>query len=320
MINLLHEFMNDLQQNILNGCLLGDGSLVLHINAKNAYFSYISSQKEHCDFIAKNFLEFSKDTVYENGSIQRQVYDKRTNKTYTTNVFRTRSLPCFTEIYYKWYKNKIKIVPHDLVLNKTICLYWYIGDGCLLKTNNKSGDIKLATYAFSTNEVETLSNQLLDFKSKVKFNEKEKQPYVRIPKTKTKEFLTYIGNSYPICYSYKWDFTEYTNREPRFTSHETYKEIKQLYIEGQSVYFLSKRFGIEINSIKNFLKKSNTYSPKDVKKVILQKNLNDVTIKKWNSMSEAARTLNYTLSGISEVCRGLRNTYKNFKWEFKNEE
>lgn len=320
MINLLHKYMNDLQQKILEGCLLGDGSLIIGKNAKNAYFSYISSQKEHCDFIAKYFLEFSKDTVYENGSIQREVFDKRTNKTYITNTFRTKSLSCFTEIYHKWYKDKTKIVPKDLVLNNINCLYWYIGDGCLLKIKNKSGDIKLATYAFLKEEVEFLCNQLLFFKSIVRFNEKEKHPYVRIPKTKTKEFLTYIGNDYPLCYSYKWGYVGYTNKEPRFTLNETYEKIKQLYIEGESCYFLSKKFDIEINSIKNFLKKSNTYTPKDVKKGVLQYNLKGEFIREWESCAEASKILNFNLSGISEVCRGKRKTHKNFKWKFKNEE
>ena len=47
------------------------------------------------------------------------------------------------------------------------------------------------------------------------------------------------------------------------TSKETFEEIKNLYLkENISIYHLSKQFNVAINSIKNFLKKTNDYMPK----------------------------------------------------------
>ena len=46
---------------------------------------------------------------------ENSYFDKRTNKTYVTNTFRTKSLPCFSEIYYNWYKDKIK-TPKTIII------------------------------------------------------------------------------------------------------------------------------------------------------------------------------------------------------------
>jgi len=310
--------MNQKQKEILEGCLLGDGCIIKAKKAKNAYFSYTSSQKEHCEFVSSNFLEFAKGTVYELGPLKRKVYDKRTNKTYTSYVFRTRSLPEFTKIYHLWYINRIKIIPLCLVLNKIHCLYWYIGDGCLLRNsrNKRSEDIKLATYCFTVNDNQFLCNQLIQFKARINYNENN-LPYIRIRKRESKTFLEYIGNNYPSCYAYKWDYSPYINKQPVFTSEKLFTIIQQDYVNGESAYALFKKYNVAINSIKNHLRKSNLYIPKDMKKVICQYDLNNNLIKTWNSGQEIKKQLNFNASAISKCCRGERKKYKNFIWKFK---
>jgi hypothetical protein len=310
--------MNELQIKILEGCLLGDGGLFKAKTGKNYYFQYSSSQLEHTLFISKHFLEFAEGTVYEKGFVKREVFDKRTNKTYTNYSFRTRTLPIFTEFGDKWYKDRIKEIPKDLQLTDAHCLYWYIGDGCLLRDSksNKSADIKLATYCFTKDDVLFLNNQLKVFDAVVRYNESD-CPYIRIRKRDTVKFLEYIGNDYPKCYDYKWNYSEYVNKQPTFTSIETFEIIKKKYIEGKSVYYLWKEFGVEMNSIKNYLKKDGTYKPRDVKKPLLQLDKNNQLIKKWNSLSEAARELNYNSSAISECCLGKRKQYKSFIWKYE---
>lgn len=49
---------------------------------------------------------------------------------------------------------------------------------------------------------------------------------------------------------------------------------------------------------------------------IIQSDLNDNFIAKYNSCAEAAKAVNGERSNIRKCCLGLRKTYKNFKWKF----
>lgn len=252
--------MTEYQLNILNGCLLGDGCLHINKNGKNPVFSYVSCYKEHTEFVSKHFLEYATD-LYKNGPIKYQSFDKRTNKTYTRFAFKTKSLNELYEHYHSWYQNKIKIIPKNLLLTNVSNLYWYIGDGCLIKDSRtkKSSDIKLATYCFSNNEVLFLINQLQKYNAILQFNEKNK-PYIRIRKKDTKSFLQDIGDQYPKCYQYKWNYSEYKNKKPNFLKKEILNEIIKEYLNKEkTIYALSKKYEVNHASIKYHLKKLNLY-------------------------------------------------------------
>lgn len=117
------------QLEIINGALLGDGSLIMHKNGTNANFSYLSKSIEHVHFVCDSLVDFAMPS--HNFYISKY-FDKRTNKEYERCDFRTKANPIFTKLYYKWYDNKIKIIPQDLTLTPLICLIWYLGDGSLL--------------------------------------------------------------------------------------------------------------------------------------------------------------------------------------------
>lgn len=51
-------------------------------------------------------------------------------------------------------------------------------------------------------------------------------------------------------------------------------------------------------------------------KKIIQMNMNEVVVQEWDSISEAANSLCYSKSSISNCCRGKIKSYKNFLWKF----
>lgn len=54
-------------------------------------------------------------------------------------------------------------------------------------------------------------------------------------------------------------------------------------------------------------------------KPILQYDLDGNLIKEWNSLKEAALSINGDVGNISKVCSGKQKTYKKFIWRYKNE-
>ena len=45
------------QLQVLDGAMLGDGSLIIHKQGKNAHFSYVSKSKQHVEFVGNYFKE-----------------------------------------------------------------------------------------------------------------------------------------------------------------------------------------------------------------------------------------------------------------------
>ena len=116
--------------------------------------------------------------------------------------------PVFTEIYHNWYVNKIKIIPADLVLTPTICLLWYLGDGCL--TNSSGYSLFFATNCFSKTNLETqILSQMKKFEASLvsagEFKEGGNQYRIYIPRRHIKHFLDYIGDCPVHFYAYKWN-------------------------------------------------------------------------------------------------------------------
>ena len=46
------------QLQVLDGAMLGDGSLIIHKQGKNAYFSYLSKSKQHVEVVGNYFKEY----------------------------------------------------------------------------------------------------------------------------------------------------------------------------------------------------------------------------------------------------------------------
>lgn len=253
--------LTDIQKEVLYGCLLGDGCLNIHKDGKNAIFSYTSKSKEMVEYVMKYFSD-----IPNSGIRYTEYYDKRTNKLYSRYTFKTHVNPTFTEIYHKWYVNKIKIIPADLVLTPTICLLWYLGDGSLvIPTRGHKMHINFATHCFEKKEIEdVLISQLSKYNSKITksgVSKNDKQQYsIEIPGRNVDSFLHYIGDCPVRYYSYKWNVIEYERVSPK--SCKEYEEtFISLYKNGLTCYKIAKMFGVSVNAVKRYIKKAGIYEP-----------------------------------------------------------
>lgn len=268
--------MNELtliQKQVLDGAMLGDGSLIIHKNGKNAYLSYLSKSKAHVEYVMNYFSDF----ITNAGICDSSSFDKRTNKTYFYSCAKTHALEVFTEERKRWYSDK-KHIPENLILTPLTCLIWYIGDGGLI--NGHSQYIKLATNCFEKEEQERiLLPQLSQFeailtKADVGSNGKQ-QYFIKIPHKRVKDFLNYIGDCPFPDYSYKWEYKEYKNfcinKNPDFI-----KEIVQLFELGYSAGTIAKYEKVDRSTVVKYLTKEgldpkkNAYSKLRIKDINLK--------------------------------------------------
>lgn len=231
--------------------MLGDGCLMMHKQSVNACFGYLSKSYQHVEFVSKPFLDFSTQ-----GIVYSKYFDKRTNKEYEHNSFRTRVNPLFTREYYRWYINGIKHIPESLVLNPTICLIWYLGDGGIVKSGY-SCHLKLSTHCFSKAEQEQiLLPQLKDFEPKLykadRSKSGEQQYAICILRRNIPAFFEYIGECPFDDYKYKWDVPPYKN----FSIHnkpEIIDEIISLFNEGYSSGTIAKKVKVDRSTVMKYL-------------------------------------------------------------------
>ncbi len=153
------------QKEILTGFMLGDGSLSLFKNSKNALLEISRSIIDQETIFYHS--EIFKDFMTDNGIKTRSIFDSRTNKTYPHIKMRTRALPCFTEFHKIWYSKK-KVIPNNLQLTPLTIATWFADDGSVYfhfknnKLYNNELRIQIATNGFSKEEVYFLAKLLAE--------------------------------------------------------------------------------------------------------------------------------------------------------------
>lgn len=250
--------LNDEQKEILNGAMLGDGSLVVAKKGVNAQFTYTSKSKQHIEFVSKEFMQYS----YSEGIKHYKYTDKRTNKMYERYTFRTITDKGLTEFYNEWYVDRIKHLPKSLTLTPTTCLIWYIGDGGICNSSKHNGQcIKLATNCFKKEEQETiLLPQLINFEARLclagkgKHNN-EQQYAIFIPRKHMRDFLDYIGECPFEDYQHKWNV-----KETLYNSYEnSYKDWEDMYVSGVTYNRIAKEYNADPTTVLKHLQKVGIY-------------------------------------------------------------
>lgn len=217
--------LSDEEQQILNGCLLGDGHLT-KTSCKSSRFVYKSNQFDHVNYIYNQFKEYAVKR-HKYGPVHYETFSPQTKKVYSGYQFDTQHNIIFYEWRQKWYPESKKIVPRDLELTPLTCLLWYIGDGSL--SNNY---ITLYTNGFSNEDVDFLIKKLYNLSFQPYKGYSHLLPIIIIPRRQVKNFLNYIGECPVISYDYKWDYKDYILTENKQRNR---KKVLQLDINNNLI-------------------------------------------------------------------------------------
>lgn len=138
---------------ILNGLLLGDGSIEL---CRKTSARYRHTDK-HEAYIKWLFTHLKNRGLDWGGGIYRN--DTKWGVGYGASTFLYRNL---LDWCTKWYPKGKKIVPADILITPLTLLHWFIGDGWYSRgyKKRKWGGIGLATDGFTHDEVDFLAGQL----------------------------------------------------------------------------------------------------------------------------------------------------------------
>ena len=169
--------LTERQKAIIEGCLLGDGTMRCKTNAL-LEINHSIKQSEYVDWKYGEFADLISTKPHKRfGNAGRIAYR-----------FTTRSLPELTEIYKKFYTMGKKIIPNDLILQPLSLAVWFMDDGC-----KSYRAVYLNTQKFSVVEQNTLALLLKQqFNIRATLN-KDKQYYrLRIAVSSVGEFIELI--------------------------------------------------------------------------------------------------------------------------------
>lgn len=142
---------------IINGSLLGDGSIR---SQKDRYYSFKVSATD------KRFAMWMKRLFHK---FKLRCWLSKDNQALFSTWFYINSCPFpeFMSLRERWYRHEsdkiIKIVPKTIELNPITMLFWYLGDGSLVRRKNDENRIPtivLATNCFSKNDIDFLVGKL----------------------------------------------------------------------------------------------------------------------------------------------------------------
>lgn len=177
--------LSDIEKQILDGIVLGDGCLseTSRISARLTFGFKFKETLENI-FDALPSLKFS------------PAWQSKISKCWHSKSSFYSDLLSENK---RWYVDKKKIVPKDIILTPISCYWWYIGDGYI-----SNGNVYLCTDCFVEKEVTMLVNKINNLGFKCAITSKNR---IRFFKEDSLNFLNWIKNNNIIHnqYKYKWE-------------------------------------------------------------------------------------------------------------------
>jgi hypothetical protein len=262
------------QTEIIVGSMLGDGSLFKPAKpTHNSYFNenHCLEQSDYVDFKAAELGAFTnKVTNYKKPSGQYGFKDGRTRQEYNDRSVRhmaTKRHPFFTGLEKAWYKRdekgnyvlnakkeRIKIIPQDIILTPLTVAIWYLDDGWHNPVNRTAN---ICTDGFSIEEVDFLCQKIfVDFGIKCNRQFHQGKPQIHINSYSYKFFIDMIAPFVIVdCMKYKIDTSSY--KPSTHINQNDAENIINLWNEGFNYSQISESLKISYEIVGVVLRKHN---------------------------------------------------------------
>jgi len=181
-----HIELTQFAKEALYGMLMGDGGMY----SQSPYSAYFSVCNKSRGVIRKTYSILRRYGIEKVGRIWKK--DSGYGKTW---VLATRSYAEFLPIRQQFYPEGVKVIPEDLRLTPTVCLYWFLGDG----NRTRKAGLRLATNCFTAADIDFTIDKFEDLdivcsKHKAGIRTDGEQAYVLYIKRESRDdFFDYIG-------------------------------------------------------------------------------------------------------------------------------
>lgn len=183
---------------VIDGEMLGDGTIQMMENSSGAFFKYGVKYESHRDWVISKF----RDAGFKVTSSGEYEYDHGESSFW----FQTRSYESLAEQRERWYDGPgAKEVPKDVTVDATSLLHWFVGDGGI---NQRDRNGYLHTMGFSEDGVDLLADRLSNLGIDVTKREHSRGGYqLFISKASMRDLYDVVGpvpDQISGCYDHKW--------------------------------------------------------------------------------------------------------------------
>jgi hypothetical protein len=251
-----------MQQDILIGSLLGDGS-IRKPSSPNANCSFTKNQcNRFKDYVFWHFDHLkpysssvgsgpSKKVVHKDNG-QMSVLDEIVNIKW---IYRSKAHPVFTDMRNKWYPHGKKIVPTDLRLSLLALAIWYCDDGQNVPQRRCA---YLHTQSFTFEECEFLVSELKHLGISSRVSHHRNLPIIRINSPSYLQFISMIKPYVEwTCFHYKVDTSLYCPNKckgSKIKSNEVVRLIDMCHKDKRSQRLLAEEFGISKSHVSKIIR------------------------------------------------------------------
>jgi len=194
---------------IVDGMLLGDGSLSINGRGDRARLSIGSVHKEFASY-CRSLLSpmISSEPEYRPAGEK----SKGGRGMWSTHTIYQDAL---ADIYKKWYIDGVKIVPPDVNLDPMSLLLWYLGDGSMSAPNEtNSRSLYFSTNSFSRDDIINILCKGMEERYGIKHSRVTRDNRLFIKTKSIWPLLKVMGGESPVeCFSYKFDIEEWRTWE-----------------------------------------------------------------------------------------------------------
>jgi len=155
---LFHDTLSDIQKEILNGHLLGDGNLTNPLNERHNSSFRICRSTEDMDYLTWTALAFP-DYATRKG-LKVRSGSRKDGTPYEFADLNMRRSSVFSEYRNKWYPSGKKVVPTDLILTPLTIAVWLADDRSVRLRYKSAINIVFSTLDFSHENVLFLADSL----------------------------------------------------------------------------------------------------------------------------------------------------------------
>lgn len=187
-----HVILNKRMREILDGLMLGDGTLSTRRQNISAYYEQGDKNLSYLVWLSSLFNECG---IKQSGQIYRM--KKIANKAYKLKTLTYFELG---EIRQRWYPNNKKAIPRKFRITPTSLKFWYIGDG------NFSDSPLIDSSTFSIDALQAISKQFRYIGFRHSLRQFKDRIRLRISRHSQERFIHYIcsdGIGFPGAYRYK---------------------------------------------------------------------------------------------------------------------
>lgn len=216
--------LTPLQEQVLIGKMLGDGTFAIKVNdgMNTAHIAWGQKEEDYTDWCIKVLGDLA-------------LKSKPQVSGYNTTMYRahTKNTVAIYNTFNHWYSSEVKEVPEDIRLTPISMAFWYMDDGSLTHANGQEDRVRFATNGFNVESCQYLVRELNKFDIEATIRDYKKGNEICLTADNAEKFFLLVAPY--ICESKKYKLPERYRNYPCYLPEDEETRYKNMIVEQRVI-------------------------------------------------------------------------------------